>query len=91
MVERAESLSRKTAHVPSLPHFLKRNAKRAIYLALLTLLMLIHPSNSAFAMNDKTAHVGVSAVLGIAGETYLHHTTDLCNRDKVFFGFLLGL
>ncbi|NTV45456.1 MAG: hypothetical protein HGB11_02795 [Chlorobiales bacterium] len=66
-------------------------AAKIIYPALLSLIILVQSASSAFAYNDKTVHIGASAVFGIAGETYLHHTTDLNNRDKVFFGFILGL
>lgn len=69
----------------------KEKAKRIIYPVLLTLILLTQSSSPVFAYNDKVAHIGVSAVLGVAGETYLHHTTDLNDRDKVFFGFALGL
>lgn len=91
MIKRAALISPETDHVPSLPQLAKKKAKRRLYLVVLTLLLAIYPDGEAFAMDDKIAHASVSAVLGIAGETYLHHTTDLCNRDKVFFGFLLGL
>ena len=42
------------------------------------------------AVDDKTAHFGLSALFGAGAETVLHYRTDLESVDRVAVGTLLG-
>ncbi len=48
------------------------------------------PYARSFALDDKVAHIGVSAIFGAGAETFLHHRTDFDNVELVALGTLLG-
>jgi len=45
---------------------------------------------NSFAVDDKTAHFGLSALFGAGAETVLHYRTDFEDVERVALGTLLG-
>lgn len=45
---------------------------------------------NSFAVDDKTAHFGLSALFGAGAETVLHYKTDFEDVERVTLGTLLG-
>jgi uncharacterized protein YfiM (DUF2279 family) len=48
------------------------------------------PCANSFAVDDKTAHFGLSALFGVGAETVLHYRTDFEDVERVALGTLLG-
>lgn len=48
------------------------------------------PCTNSSAVDDKTAHFGLSALFGAGAETYLHHNTEFDDVETVALGTLLG-
>jgi len=48
------------------------------------------PCVNSFAVDDKTAHFGLSALFGAGAETVLHYRTDFEDVERVALGTLLG-
>ena len=48
------------------------------------------PYARSFAIDDKAAHFGISAVFGAGAETFLHYRTDFDDLELVALGTLLG-
>ncbi len=51
--------------------------------------MLILPANS-LAETDKALHFGLSAVFGAAGESVLHHKTQMGTAERIVYGTIIG-
>ena len=60
-----------------------------LFMAMLMVLISL-PSARSFALDDKAAHFGVSALFGAGAETFLHHRTDFNDVELVALGTLLG-
>jgi uncharacterized protein YfiM (DUF2279 family) len=56
---------------------------------IVTLLVTL-PSANALAVDDKTAHFGISALFGAGAETVLHYRTDLEDVPRVALATVLG-
>jgi uncharacterized protein YfiM (DUF2279 family) len=48
------------------------------------------PSANSFAVDDKVAHFGLSALFGAGAETVLHYRTDFEDVERIALGTLLG-
>ena len=77
MLKTAKGLARKT------------NGSRRPLLSGLMMISFIACSSS-YAVDDRTAHFGLSALFGAGAETVLHYNTDLKDVGRVAAGTVLG-
>jgi len=59
-------------------------------LILVVMIFAAFASADSLAVDDKTAHFGLSALFGAGAETVLHYRTDLESVHRVAVGTLLG-
>lgn len=62
---------------------------KRLFICLVAVLFSLPYANSA-AVDDKTAHFGLSALFGAGAETYLHYRSEFEDVEKVALGTLLG-
>jgi len=62
---------------------------RKLFICVVMMLSALPCANS-FAVDDKTAHFGLSALFGAGAETILHYRTDFEDVERVALGTLLG-
>ena len=62
---------------------------RKLFICFVMMLAGFSCANS-FAVDDKAAHFGLSALFGAGAETFLNYRTDFEDVERVALGTLLG-
>jgi hypothetical protein len=62
--------------------------KYIVKIVAITILLFIPVSS--FADDNFALHIGLSAIFGAAGESYLHYKTNLGTAERIVYGTIIG-